>query len=95
MKIRPLLLLICSFYSLIALSNENSPDDQFYKELLEKHQSSGQINDQDVKEHQFKLSKNKEWRDNFKQQVRGVASSMAPIRETIKLSNPAIEISVK
>lgn len=95
MNMRKLILLNLIFCSVNLYADNQRIDDEYYQEILKRHQSSGQINDQDVQEQKFKLSKDKEWQQDFRQQVRGVASSMSPVKETIKLSNPAIEISVK
>ena len=53
------------------------------------------MNNEEVKDQQFKYTNNKSWENSFKKQVRGVASSLNIPREKIILINPAIEISVK
>lgn len=70
-------------------------DQSFYNELLKKHQDHGQINESEVKKQQFQISNQQKWQENFKKQVRGVASSIQISRDKIELNNPAIEISVK
>ena len=90
MIVKRLVLIISIFFTSSLLANED-----FYSDLLEEHMAHGQLNQNDVKEQKFNLTKDKEWQGDFQNQVRGVASSLKLTKETIKLKNPAIEISVK
>ncbi len=86
---------ILFLFSFQSFGMDTSPSSQFYKDLIKKHQEHGHLNSDEAKKQQFEVTKSKKWQKNFNKQVRGVASSMQPVKETITLTNPAIEISVK
>lgn len=82
-----------AFSSLSAEPNETN--NQFYNELLEKHEKTGHLNKSDIRREKFNLSNDKRWQKKFSKQVRGVASKLRAPRDVIELDNPAIVIPVK
>ncbi len=85
-------ILILTFLSFQAFSQES---DELYQQLLNKHLEQGQLNRQEFKSQEFQYANQKSLSDEFKEQVRGVASTFQSRKEIIKLKNPVIEIPVE
>lgn len=86
-----LLLLI----TIIFLSSQAYAVDEVYQDLLEKHATSGHIPQQDVATQELEILKAKNSQNNLGKAVRGVASSNTHKPKSLKIVNPAIEISTK
>ncbi len=70
--------------------------DSFYNDLLERHESAGQMSQAGLQKQKHNYNKGKAWQKKFNNQVRGVASSLLGTpRKIIQLNNEVIEISVK
>lgn len=95
LKVVPIFWIIFNLTIPTCLADSIDVQDQFYVELLQKHEQQGHLNGPELKNYQFNYTKNKAWQEKFNNQVRGVASSLKIPREKIYLTNPAIEISVK
>ena len=67
---------------------------EVYQEVLKRHVKEGHISKDDVEKQKFYFEKDKEWRSEYGERLRGVASSLKSPREIIELENPAIEIPV-
>ena len=78
-----------------AFSVEPENSDQFYEDLLNRHVQSGHLSDQELVKQKYYHSNQKSWQGDFKNQVRGVASTLKSQREILKFKNPPIEISIK
>lgn len=68
---------------------------EIYQEILERHVAEGHINQKDIEKQKYYYEKDKEWRSEYGERLRGVASSLKAPRDVIELDNPAIEIPVK
>ena len=77
-----------------AETTEQLEQPEIYKEVLARHVEEGHINKEDVEKQQYYYEKDKEWRSEYGQKLRGVASSLKSPRDVIELENPAIEIPV-
>ncbi|MFT6633732.1 MAG: hypothetical protein ACJAS4_003703 [Bacteriovoracaceae bacterium] len=93
-----------TLFSILILVSSNSfssepvtdvTGDQFYEDLLNRHVQSGHLSDQELVKQKYYHSNQKSWQGDFKNQVRGVASTLKSQREILKFKNPPIEISIK
>ncbi len=87
-------ILIFILFSLTFSSFADTEDD-FYNDLLDKHLRHGHLPKAQVRHKRLQIAKDKPWQSEFREQVRGVASTMKAPKNIIELNNPAIEISVK
>lgn len=80
---------------LSALANEKLDESLAYQEVLKRHLREGHISEEDAKKQRYYYEKDKEWRSEFGEKIRGIASSLKSPRDIIELENPAIEIPVE
>lgn len=81
--------------TILMISNSSFAVDELYHEMLEKHATSGHIAKEDVANQELGILKSKNSKTNLGEAVRGVASSISVKPQSIKIINPAIEISTK
>lgn len=85
---------LTSIFLFACLTGFAQDEDKAYQEILDRHVKQGHINKGDIEKQQFYYQKDKEFRKEFNQKVRGVASTLKSPKDIIELDNPAIEISV-
>jgi hypothetical protein len=83
------------FISTLSQNIWSQDTEKLYQQVLAKHLSEGQLNEEELATQRFEYANNKNWNKEFQSQVRGVSSTISKPKYILKLKNPIIEISVK